>query len=164
MAVMPISRVLNKTFALANMANVPLAKGRHASQKDYGTPALARGLGKSREVVMEFLTAEEIAKILRTSVWFVYQHRKLFGGLKIGGVVRFDKEIFETKVKEVMKIDSISAPCEMEIRLLEERDSAQGKRLSDQTGSQGRRGRSPKKSKVDEFGLYKLMRQPPKGA
>ncbi len=35
---------------------------------------------------MEFLTAEEVAKILRTSVWFVYQHRELFGGIKIGKV------------------------------------------------------------------------------
>jgi hypothetical protein len=112
---------------------------------------------------MEFLTAEEVANILRTSVWFVYQHRKLFGGVKIGGVVRFDKEIFETRMKEVMNIDSLPASSKMEIRLLEERDTPSGKRLSDQTGSQGCGSRSPKKSKVDEFGLYKLMRQPPKG-
>jgi hypothetical protein len=112
---------------------------------------------------MEFLTAEEVAKILRTSVWFVYQHRELFGGIKIGGVVRFDKEIFESRMKEVMKIDSLPPPGKMEIRLLEERDSPPGKRLSDQAGSQSSRSRSAKKSKVDEFGLYKLMRQPPKG-
>lgn len=113
---------------------------------------------------MEFLTAEEVAKILRTSVWFVYQHRKLFGGIKIGGVVRFDKEIFEAKLEEVMKIDSLPTPCKMEIRLLEERDSPQGKRLSDKTGGESGGSRSPKKSKVDEFGLYRLMRQPPKGS
>jgi hypothetical protein len=113
---------------------------------------------------MELLTAEEIAERLRTSIWFVYQHRQLLGGFKIGKVVRFDKEIFESRIKEVMKIDSLPAPCKMEIRLLEERDTPSGKRLSDQTGSQGGRSRSPKKSKVDEFGLYKLMRQSPKGS
>jgi len=37
--------VLNKTFALANMANVLLAKGRHASQKDFPTPAFMAGGG-----------------------------------------------------------------------------------------------------------------------
>jgi len=112
---------------------------------------------------MEFLTAEEVAKILRTSVWFVYQHRKLFGGMKIGGVVRFDKEIFETRMKEVMDSDSLPAPSKMEIRLLEERDSPPGKRLFNQTGSASGGSRSAKKSKVDEFGLYRLMRQSPKG-
>jgi len=112
---------------------------------------------------MELLTAEEVAKILRTSVWFVYQHRQLFGGIKIGGVVRFDKVIFESRIKEVMNVDSLPAPCKMEVRLLEERDSPPGKRLSDETRSESGRSRSAKKSKVDEFGLYKLMRQPPKG-
>jgi len=108
---------------------------------------------------MEFLTAEEVAKILRTSVWFVYQHRELFGGIKIGKVVRFDKEIFESKMKEVMENVSLPASRQMEIRLLEEQGSAAGGRVSDKTGSQSGRSGSPKESKGDEFGLYRLVRQ-----
>ena len=111
---------------------------------------------------MEFLTAEEIAKILRTSVWFVYQHRKLFGGMKIGGVVRFDKEIFEARMKEVMDSDSLPAPSKMEIRLLEEQREAEGKRIRDQKGGRGRSSRSQKVAQGDEFGLYRYLRESPK--
>jgi hypothetical protein len=129
--------------------------------KDYGPPALARGPGANHEANMEFLTAEEVAKILRTSVWFVYQHRQLFGGVKFGKVVRFDKEIFESKIKEVNKIDRLPTPRQVEIRLSEEQSSTSGKRISNEAGSKGGRGRSPKKSKGDEFGLHKLMRESP---
>ena len=108
---------------------------------------------------MEFLTAEEIAKILRTSVWFVYQHRQLFGGIKIGKVVRFDKEVFENKVKEVKDNDLLQASGEMEIRLLEEQSSPKGKRISNEERSQSSRSRSSEKTKGDEFGIYKDLRQ-----
>lgn len=111
---------------------------------------------------MEFLTAEEVAKILRTSVWFVYEHRQLFGGIKIGKVVRFDKEIFESKIKEVMKSVSLPPSEAMEVRLLEGECSASGGRIPDEAGSKGSRGGSAKKSKTDEFGLYHLMREPTK--
>jgi hypothetical protein len=113
---------------------------------------------------MNFLTAEEIAKILRTSVWFVYEHRKLFGGIKIGKVVRFDKEIFESKIKEVMSNDSLPASGEMAVRLLEERSTSEGERISNEVRSKGRRSRSSQTSKKDEFGLYKLMREQVKGS
>jgi hypothetical protein len=112
---------------------------------------------------MEFLTAEEIAKILRTSVWFVYQHRQLFGGIKIGKVVRFDKEIFENKVKEVMQNVSVPPPGEMEIRLLESECPPPRRRISHEAGGESGGSRSPKKSKADEFGLHEIMRQSPKG-
>jgi hypothetical protein len=82
--------------------------------------------------MIEFLTAEEIAKILRTSVWFVYQHRQLFGGIKIGKVVRFDKEIFESKIKEVIESVDLSASGEVEVRLLEEQCSPPGRRISNE--------------------------------
>jgi hypothetical protein len=108
---------------------------------------------------MKFLTAEEVAKILRTSVWFVYQHRQLFGGIKLGKVVRFDKEIFESKIKEVTENDCLSAQRQMEVRLLEERSTSEGKRISNHAGGKNGRGRSQKKSQKDEFGLYKLMRE-----
>ena len=110
---------------------------------------------------MNFLTAEEVAKILRTSVWFVYQHRQLFGGIKIGKVVRFDKEIFESIIKEVMENDSISASEQVEIRFLEEQSSISGKRISHKARSKSGGSGNPKKSKTDEFGLYRLMREPP---
>lgn len=38
-----------KTFALANMGTVFMAKVEHVNQKDSGIPAPARGLGKSRK-------------------------------------------------------------------------------------------------------------------
>jgi len=108
---------------------------------------------------MEFLTAEEVSKILRTSVWFVYQHRQLFGGIKLGKVVRFDKKIFESKIKEVMEDVGLQASREMEIRLLEKESETPGGRIQHETGSQSGRSRSPKKNQGDEFGLYKLMRE-----
>jgi len=110
---------------------------------------------------MEFLTAEEVAKILRTSVWFVYEHRNYLGGIKIGKVVRFDKQVFENKIKEVMENDSISASEQVEIRFLEEQSSISGKRISHKARSKSGGSGNPKKSKTDEFGLYRLMREPP---
>jgi len=108
---------------------------------------------------MEFLTAEEVAKKLRCSVWFAYQHRRIFGGIKIGKLVRFDKEIFESKLKEVNNHELLSAPGEVEVRLLEEQSSPEGERISNKAGGEGGRSRSPKKSQKDEFGLYRLMRK-----
>jgi hypothetical protein len=108
---------------------------------------------------MEFLTAEEIAQQLRCSVWFVYQNRRIFGGIKIGKLVRFDKEIFESKIREVKDNDLLSAPREMALRLLEEQSSPKGKRISNEERSQGSRSRSSEKTKGDEFGIYKDLRQ-----
>jgi hypothetical protein len=110
---------------------------------------------------MEFLTAEEVAKILRVSVWFVYQNRQFFGGIKLGKIVRFDKEIFESKIKEVIEGDGLSASGQMEIRLLEERSAPKGKRLSDKTRSKIRRSRSEKKTERDERDIYRFMRGSP---
>jgi hypothetical protein len=112
---------------------------------------------------MEFLTAEEVAKILRVSPWFVYQHRQLFGGIKLGKTVRFDKEIFESKIKEAENGD-LQASGELELGILEEQSSPEGERIPNQTRSQSRRSRSPKEPQKDEFGLYKLMRESAKGS
>ena len=108
---------------------------------------------------MTFLTAEEIAQQLRCSVWFVYQNRRIFGGIKIGKLVRFDKEIFESKLKEVMQNVSLPPSGEMEVRLLEGECSTSGGRIPDEAGSKGSRGGCAKKSKTDEFGLHRLMRE-----
>jgi hypothetical protein len=40
---------------------------------------------------MEFLTIGEIARVLKTSPGFVYKDGKLFGGIKVGRLVRFPK-------------------------------------------------------------------------
>jgi hypothetical protein len=108
---------------------------------------------------MELLTAKEVAKILRVSVWFIYQNRQLFGGIKLGKVVRFDKEIFESKIKEVIKSDLFQTSGEMEVRLLEEQGQTEEERIPNETRGKSGRSRSPKESQKDEFGLYKLMRE-----
>jgi hypothetical protein len=108
---------------------------------------------------MEFLTSQEVAKILRCSEWFVYQNRSLLGGIKIGKLVRFDKEIFESKIKEVIDNGSLQTSREMELRFLEEQSQTPEKRISNEARSKSGRGRSPKKSKTDEFGLHRLMRE-----
>ena len=110
---------------------------------------------------MEFLTAEEVSKILRTSVWFVYQNRQLLGGIKLGKVVRFDKEVFESKIKEVMENVSVSSSIEVEVRLLEEQSSPPGGRISNESGSKSARSGRSKKSQGDEFGIYKSLRESP---
>jgi len=43
-----------------------------------------------------FLTAEDIAKIFKSQPWFIYANRAVFGGIKLGKVVRFSRETFET--------------------------------------------------------------------
>jgi hypothetical protein len=127
-------------------------------------PALAQTRAGITRGIMEFLTAEEVAKILRVSQWFVYQNRHLFGGIKLGKVVRFDREIFESKIKEVKENDSLSASREVEVRLLEKRSQAEGQRIQHQAGCKSSRSRSPKASQKDEFGLYKLMREQTDGS
>lgn len=107
---------------------------------------------------MEFLTPQEVAKILRCSAWFVYANRKLLGGIKIGKIVRFEKEIFESKLKEVIN-DSSTPPEEMEVRLLEERSEAKEKRIPHQAGRKNSGSRSSQTSEEYERELYKIMRQ-----
>ena len=111
---------------------------------------------------MEFLTAEEVAKILRCSEWFVYANRKILGGIKIGKLVRFDKEIFESKIKEVMKSGDVQTPGQLELGILEEQSAPERERILDQERSKSGGGRSAKKSQRDEFGIYKYLRQSPK--
>lgn len=67
---------------------------------------------------IELLTASQVANILGTSEWFIYKHRKLFAGIKIAGVVRFEKSM----VMEVLH-ERLQASREVSIRLGNERSA-----------------------------------------
>ena len=95
---------------------------------------------------MEFLTAKDVAKIIKCSEWFVYQNRQLFGGIKIGKVVRFEKQTIEEILYERNKMSK-----EMAIRLLDERREASQKRISHQASGQNGRNRSKKEHCSDDF-------------
>ena len=110
---------------------------------------------------MELLTAQEVAEILKASRWFVYKHYEALGGFKIGALVRFDKEQLFEKLKEVMT-NGLPTPREMDVRFLEDGSEAPEGRLQEQTGRGGRRGNGQKKPQGDEYGLHRLMREPPK--
>jgi hypothetical protein len=47
---------------------------------------------------LEILTVKEVAKTLKASPAFVYAHYKDLGGLKIAGIVRFNKLDFENRI------------------------------------------------------------------
>jgi hypothetical protein len=47
---------------------------------------------------MEILTVKEVAKTLKSSQAFVYKHYKDLGGLKISGIIRFNKLDFENRI------------------------------------------------------------------
>jgi hypothetical protein len=110
---------------------------------------------------VEFLTAEQIAKITKLSVWFVYQNRQLFGGIKLGKAVRFDKETFETKMKEVIESECLPASGQVAIRVHDRRSEVSGQRLRNKTGGQRRRSRTAQELKADEFGLFAALQESP---
>jgi excisionase family DNA binding protein len=64
-----------------------------------------RGLGDTPKggAMIELMTVEEVAKILRSSKWFIYKNADMFGGVRFGKLIRFPKETFETKLKELIK-------------------------------------------------------------
>jgi hypothetical protein len=103
---------------------------------------------------MELLTAEEVAAILKTSPWFVYNNRSLLGGIKIKGVVRFEKSI----VMEVLN-GLLSTSREMALRFSEERSEVHGQRVRNEAGSEGSGGGSKKKNRNDQYGLLEALHQ-----
>jgi hypothetical protein len=108
---------------------------------------------------LELLTAEEVAQILKSSLWFVYKRYKELGGFKIGGLVRFDKEQLFKNIKEVIQ-DAVPTSRQMDVRLLEGESETPPGRIQDQTGISHRRGNGQKKPKGDEYGLHQIMRKP----
>jgi hypothetical protein len=47
---------------------------------------------------MEILTVKEIAEKIKASPAFVYKHYKALGGVKIAGIIRFNKQLFENSI------------------------------------------------------------------
>jgi uncharacterized protein YigA (DUF484 family) len=107
---------------------------------------------------VEFLTAEDIAEILKTTPEFVYKNRTLLGGIKIGRLVRFPKSVFES-IMGRMNDERIQASGQVDVRLFEERDAVQGRRLRDQERSPRRGGKGKGNSKADKYGLYEALRE-----
>ncbi len=103
---------------------------------------------------MEFLTAKEVAEILKTSEHFVYKHYEMFGGVKLGRILRFEKSIFEEVMHGVL-----SSSREVSVRLLEERRSTPESGIRNQTRSENGRSRSKKESQKDKYGFHKTLRE-----
>ena len=108
---------------------------------------------------MEFLTAEEVAKILKVSPWFVYKHAKSLGGLKIGRCVRFPKELFEKRIQEVIEGDRLQTSGEMAVRVHDQGRALPGQRVRNQASRPRRRSRRSTELKEDEFSILALMRE-----
>jgi hypothetical protein len=106
---------------------------------------------------MQYLTPAEVQRILKVSRSWVSRHREALGGIKIGKVVRFNKETFFEKLKE-LENGSIVSSWELEIRNLEQGQKNPGaRRIQDQAGGSN----SPKRSQGslnDKYGLYRLVR------
>lgn len=99
------------------------------------------------------ITAEELAKILNCSKFFVYKHYKKLGGIKIGSLVRFRKDF----IKEAI-YGNLQNENRMEIRLPEERPPVHQDRIQDQRKSQSLGSQSQRKDKADKYGLYRTLR------
>jgi len=107
---------------------------------------------------MEFLTAKEVANILRCSLWFVYKNYKELGGIRFGKIIRFEKEAFLNNIKEGFN-DDREAQRETPLQFLVEGSETQEGRLQDEARSPRGRAKSSQKSKTDKYGLYRLVRE-----
>ena len=101
---------------------------------------------------MELLTAEEVAKILKCSIEFVYKHRLELGGKKIGRLVRYQLN----KIREVIGSGRETRE-DLEIRFSERRDETQKRRIQDKNGSDTGRSGSKSRSKIDKYGLLEAL-------
>ena len=104
---------------------------------------------------MELLTADEVAKLLKCSLEFVYKNRALLGGIKIGRLVRFQLN----KIEEVVN-GSLPAPEQLDVRLCEEQQEIQAGRISDQEGSRGSRSQGKNPGSKDKYGLLEALHFP----
>jgi hypothetical protein len=108
---------------------------------------------------VEFLTAEDIARITKLSPEFVYQNRHLFGGVKFGRAVRFEKHTFEQKIKEMMQNECLQASGKMAVRVHDRGGAVLEKRVRNEASRPRRRSRRQKEPKADEFSVHSLVRQ-----
>jgi len=108
--------------------------------------------------MMELLTAEEVAKLLKCSQEFVYKNRSLLGGIKIGRLVRFQLN----RIKEVI-LNGGKTRNDMALRLYEEGSEIQERRISDKGGGKRCRGEVKTVGAEDKYGLYEIVQQSVKG-
>lgn len=47
---------------------------------------------------MEILTVKEVSQMIKASPGFVYKHYKALGGIRIAGIIRFNKLDFENRI------------------------------------------------------------------
>ncbi|RJR18182.1 MAG: DNA-binding protein [Nitrospiraceae bacterium] len=107
---------------------------------------------------MEFLTVKEVAKLLNISESYVYKNYGMFGGVRFGRTVRFEKTVLE----EILN-GYLEASREMACRNLEARQEGAVQDISDETGGSENRRRGKGRSGGDEYGLYQALLQPPQG-
>lgn len=50
--------------------------------------------------MVEIMTVKEVARVIRASQSFIYKRYKEFGGIKIAGIIRFNKLDFENRIGE----------------------------------------------------------------
>jgi hypothetical protein len=100
---------------------------------------------------MELLTPKEVAAILKTSLWFVYEHAESLGGIKIGKLIRFPKGgLYEHLFSSRELVDRPES---------EREKSSEGRRVQNGTGRQiGGKGKEGK-SNGDKYGLFKALRE-----
>jgi hypothetical protein len=107
---------------------------------------------------MEFLTAKEVAEVLRISKELVYKNYRQFGGIKIGRVIRFEKEVFNQILRRWLD-DSIQAGEEVAISLREVGSPALEVRVQDEGRGEAGGVRRQKKTGADKYGLHRLVRE-----
>lgn len=108
--------------------------------------------------MIDLLKAEELAKILKCSVEFVYKHAHELGGIKIGRLVRFQLN----KIQEVIGHDR-KARNDLPLRLYEEGSEIQERRVSNEGRSQTSRSKSQDTNEEDKYQLHQIVQQSIKG-
>jgi hypothetical protein len=103
---------------------------------------------------MEFLTAKEIAELLKVSEWFVYQNREMFAGIKIGKIIRFDKQT----TMEVL-YERIRASKEVALGILEGQKTLPKQMLQNQRRSGKVRKNGQRENGADEFRFQKALQR-----
>ena len=103
---------------------------------------------------MRFLTADEVAGVLRCSREHVYRNYRLFAGVKIGRVLRFEEERLYSTLGR-MADDSLQVPREVEVPLHQEHDPAYEGGVRHEAGRKERRDRCTAAGRNDKYGLYR---------
>ena len=103
---------------------------------------------------MNFLTAGEVAKMLRMSQWFVYKNFELFGGIKIGRVLRFEKETVEGIINGHLEVARQRA---VQVQLHKGPTEIPEPMVQNGGGGEKSGEKSPRKTRGDKYGLYRSV-------